>query len=148
MYSIGLQVLRAKLRGFHAAGSTISLRISKSEKERKNKLWCTKRLLGSYCRHHLIAYGLLRGVPYCNIERCAPNNKPNAQTVLDIMLAHADWWQRKGLDLEKVKSLLGQGATPTAVAASSVASSAPANAVPLTTGRALKAIPLVAGKKA
>lgn len=106
MYSIGLQVLRAKLRGFHAAGSTISFRISQSEKERKNKLWDVKRQLGTHCRHHLVAYGLLRGVPYHQIERCAPSNKLNPQVILDIMLAHADWQQRRGLDLAKVQSLL------------------------------------------
>lgn len=145
MYSIGLQVLRAKLRGFHAAGSTISSRISKSEKERKNRLWDAKRSLGTHCRHHLVAYGLLRGVPYHQIERCAPNNKPNAQTVLEIMLAHADWQQRKGLDLDRVKMLLGETTTSSPVAASSVASSEPTlkkPKPPSTIGRLINAIPL------
>jgi hypothetical protein len=105
-HHIGLQVLRAKLRGFHAAGSTISSRISKSEKERKNRLWDTKRKLGTHCRYHLVAYGLLRGVPYDRIERCAQENKLNPQIVLDVMLAHADWQQKRDLDLEKVKMLL------------------------------------------
>ena len=106
MYHIGLQVLRAKIRGFIAAGSTISSRISKAEKQRKHRLWDAKRNLGTHCRHHLIAYGLLRCVPYHLIERCAPNNRPNPQAVLDIMLAHADWQEKKGLDLERVKVLL------------------------------------------
>lgn len=156
MYSIGLQVLRAKLRGFHAAGSTISSRISKSEKERKNRLWDAKRQLGTHCRHHLVAYGLLRGVPYHQIERCAPNNKPNAQVVLDIMLAHADWQQRKGLDLDRVKTLLGETTTLSPAVASSVASSEPTSSPSrpqssigkLVTSRLGKAIPLVAGKRA
>lgn len=106
MYHIGLQILRAKVRGFYAAGTTISSHISRSEKERKHRLWERKRELGSHCRHHLVAYGLLRGVPYNQIERCAEHNKPNPQLVLDIMLEHADWQQRKGLNLEKVQSLL------------------------------------------
>lgn len=88
MYSIGLQVLRAKLRGFQAAGSSISHRISKSKTERKNKLWNKKRALGVHCRNHLVAYGLLRGIPYLQIEQCAPNNKLNPQVILDIMTAH------------------------------------------------------------
>jgi hypothetical protein len=110
-YPIGLQVLKAKIRGFQATGATISSRISKSEKERKNRLWNEKRRLGLHCRYHLVAYGLLRGVRYDQIERCAPNNKLNPQAVLDIMLAHhspslSDWIHWRDLNLEKVKLLL------------------------------------------
>lgn len=144
MYHIGLQVLRAKLRGFQAAGSTISSRISKSEKERKNKLWDLKRSLGVHCRYHLVAYGLLRGVPYSQIEKCAPNNKLKPELILEIMSAHADWQQKKGLDLEKVKTLLH---VPEAEVA--VATPAPANVPSLpVTGRLLKAIPLTLEKRA
>jgi hypothetical protein len=105
-HHIGLQVLRAKVRGFQAAGSTISSRISKSEKERKNKLWDDKRRLGTHCRYHLVAYGLLRDVPYAQIEQCAPNNLLRPESVLEIMLAHASWQQRSKLNLDSVKALL------------------------------------------
>jgi hypothetical protein len=108
-YHIGLQVLRAKVRGFQATGATITSRISKSEKERKNRLWDEKRRLGVHCRYHLVAYGLLRGVPYDQIERCAPNNKLDPQRVLEIVLAHNGWDPKKGMqqyDLEKVAALL------------------------------------------
>ena len=107
-HSLGLQVLRAKLRGFHAAGASITHRISKSEKERKNKLWERKRALGTVCRHHLIAYGLLRDIPYTRIERCAENNRPSPTTVFRIMLEHSNEYLRmsKGLTLEKVQLLL------------------------------------------
>jgi hypothetical protein len=111
-YHIGLQVLRSKIRGFHAAGTTITARISKAEKERKGRLWNQKRSLGLHCRYHLVAYGLLRGVPYDQIERCAPNNKLNPKVILDIMLAHNGWDPRRGTqkyDLERVKSLLSPG---------------------------------------
>lgn len=106
---IGLQVLKAKIRGFQASGSTISSRITKSEKDRKNRLWNEKRALGVHCRAHLVAYGLLRGVPYDQIEKCAPNNKLNPQVVLDIMLAHNGWDPKRGYikyDLDTVKGLL------------------------------------------
>jgi peptidyl-tRNA hydrolase len=63
-YSIGLQVLRAKVRGFQAAGTTISSRISDSAGKRKASFWDKKRELGTYTRYHLIAYGLLRDIPY------------------------------------------------------------------------------------
>jgi hypothetical protein len=116
-YHIGLQVLRAKIRGFQAAGSTISSRISKAEKERKNRLWNEKRLLGVHCRHHLVAYGLLRGVPYDQIERCASNNKLDPQKVLAIVLAHNGWDPKRGMlvfDLATVEKLLT--VTPVAAA--------------------------------
>ena len=106
---IGLQVLRAKLRGFGDTGASITSRIAKSEKERKHDLWNQKRLLGTYCRYHLVAYGLLRGIPYERIERCAPNNQLNPQLVLDIMLQHNGWSKKMGYvkyDLEKVKELI------------------------------------------
>ncbi len=108
-YPIGLQVLRAKIRGFQSAGSTITSRIAKSEKERKNRLWNEKRALGNHCRHHLVAYGLLRGVPYGKIEKCAPNNRISPQVVLDIMLAHNGRDPKRGYakyDLETVTKLL------------------------------------------
>lgn len=108
-FPIGLQVLRAKIRGFQATGSTISSRISKSEKERKNRLWNEKRALGRHCRNHLVAYGLLRGVRYDQVEKCAPNNKLNPETVLAIMEIHNGWDPKRGYvkyDLETVKKLL------------------------------------------
>ena len=118
-YPIGLQVLRAKIRGFQEAGTTITSRISKAEKERKNSLWNQKRSLGVHCRHHLVAYGLLRGVPYNQIERCAPNNKLNAKVVLDIMQAHNGWDSKMeyvNYDLEAVKMLLMPPSVPVSVA--------------------------------
>jgi len=88
MYAIGLQALRAKIRGFHVAGSTISARISKAKGKRRERLWRLKHELGTHARYHLIAYGLLRGKAYDQIERCAPNNRPNPQAVLAIMQDH------------------------------------------------------------
>lgn len=106
-HHIGLQVLRAKLRGFQAAGCTIASRITRSQKERKTRLWESKRRLGLHCRYHLVAYGLLREVPYERIERCAVENKLDPQVLLDIMLAHASRQQKGTLNLESVKRLLG-----------------------------------------
>jgi hypothetical protein len=111
-HHIGLQVLRVKLRGFQVTGSTITSRIRKSEKERKNRLWNEKRRLGVHCRYHLVAYGLLRGVPYDQIERCAPSNKLDPKRLLDVILAHNGWDNKRGYvayDLEKVKALLTGG---------------------------------------
>jgi hypothetical protein len=105
-YHIGLQVLRAKVRGFQAAGESLHRRIRKSSGPKRNALWNEKRRLGSYNREHLIAYGLLRGIPYERIERCADDNKPNAEKVFELMKAHGDWKVARELTLEKVKESL------------------------------------------
>jgi len=68
--------------------------------------------LGGHCRHHIIAYGFLRGVPYILIEQCAANNRPNPQYVLDIMVLHNKWDPKRGYvsyDLAMVKQLLAGG---------------------------------------
>lgn len=114
MYTIGLQILRSKIRGFHASGSTISCRIGKAEREKKNRLWGLKRALGTECRHHLIAYGLLRGIPYHQIERCATNNRPNAREVLAVMQAHNTGFPgvpSQAYDLAAVERLLESAPT-------------------------------------
>lgn len=103
---IGIQVLRGKIRGLQAAGETIHHRIKKCSGLFRNNLWNEKRCLGSYNRAHLVAYGILRGVPYDRIERCAPLNKPNPQMIFELVQLHGDWKQRRELTLEKVKSLL------------------------------------------
>ena len=95
--NIGLQVLRAKLRGFQTSGHGIAQRISRSQKERRSRLWDSKRRLGSYCRYHLVAYGLLREVPYSSIERCALTNRLDVAYLTRIMQEHGGsvWTQEK-----------------------------------------------------
>lgn len=106
----GLQVLRAKIRGFQVAGVSIHRKIVKSSGLRRMGLWHKKRALGDHCRIHLIAYGLLRGVSYDEIEKCAKENKPYAESVFNVMLTHASWQVKNELTLEKVKLLLDQEA--------------------------------------
>lgn len=112
MYT-GLQVLRAKIRGLQAAGISIHNRIRKAKGPKRNKLWDEKRHLGGYNREHLIAYGLLRGIPYARIEKCSENNRPDPQRVFELVQAHADWKAKREFTLEKVKELLSPtAATP------------------------------------
>lgn len=105
-HHIGLQVLRAKIRGLQAAGSTIHHRIRKAKGAKRNRLWDEKRRLGCYNREHLIAYGLLRGIAYERIEHCAEENRPSAARVLELMKAHGDWAAGRELTLEKVEAML------------------------------------------
>lgn len=106
MNTIGLDVLRAKIRGFQAAGETIAHRIKKVSGKQRWSAWDAKRRLGGYNREHLIAYGLLRGVPYVRIERCAKRNAPNVSKILELMKAHADPTTASKLTLEGIKMLL------------------------------------------
>ncbi len=108
----GIQVLRAKVRGLQAAGVSIHNRIRKAKGPKRNKLWDDKRRLGSFSREHLIAYGLIRGVPYDRIERCAKGNHPNAMVVFELMKSHADWKMARELTLEKVVELLTPSSEP------------------------------------
>jgi hypothetical protein len=136
-HHIGLQILRAKVRGFQVTGSTLQSRISKAKGARKSRLWELKHRLGNQARYHLVAYGLLRGVPYERIERCSTNNKLNAEKLLEIMVAHTgivemtcpDGRKLMGwahYDLERVKALLDVR-TPMTAAAVPVPASEPSS---------------------
>jgi len=49
---------------------------------RENKRWKTRE--SRRCRHLLIAYGLLRGLRYEQIERPREGNEPNWLTVQEV----------------------------------------------------------------
>jgi hypothetical protein len=104
--NIGLQVLRAKIIGFQSVGISIKNQISKSAGLKRDKLWQRKRALGCYNREHLIAYGLLRGVPYEKIEnKCAKYNKPNVDKIYVLIKQHGGW-KAQELTPEKMLALL------------------------------------------
>lgn len=103
---IGLQVLRAKIRGFNAAGLSIHHHIRKAKGPKRNELWLEKRRLGCYNREHLIAYGLLRGISYERIEHCAKENQPNPSRVFELMMTHGDQVAIKDLTLERIEAIL------------------------------------------
>lgn len=101
-----LQVLRAKVRGLQAAGVTLQCKIRKSKGDKRAAKRLEKRCLGWYSRMHLIAYGLLRDVPYERIERCSEENKPDPNIVFELMKLHGDYKMKRELTVEKVKLLL------------------------------------------
>lgn len=103
---VGLQALRAKIRGFQAAGLSIHHRISRSKGLKRHRLWSEKRQLGLYNRDHLIAYGLLRGLSYERIERCAKQNAPDAKRIFELMRLHGDWEANRKWTLELVEKAL------------------------------------------
>jgi len=106
MKNIQLRVLRAKIRGFQAAGESIHHRIHKTSGRMRNFLWHEKRQIGNFNREHLIAYGLLRGISYERIERCSNQNRPSTVRVHELMVAHLPLSEGKKLTLEAVQALL------------------------------------------
>lgn len=91
MYVRGIAALRAALHGFQTEGCRIRARIVGSRSEHRDRLWDLKRALGRHCRHHALALGVLRGVPYERIEKCASHNRPDAKVVLALVEAHNSW---------------------------------------------------------
>jgi hypothetical protein len=116
--TFGLRVLRAKVIGFQKAGITISRQITKSHGSQKNALWNEKRLLGYESRHHLIAYGLLRGLKYESIEIPHKHNPANPYMITQIMNDHAKTYsghvdprRRESFTLDDVKGLVNRCVT-------------------------------------
>lgn len=101
---IKLRVLKAKIRGLEAEGRSIRAHITRSSGSHKDQLWCLKRELGHYTRAHLIAYGLLRGVPYSKIESNAQSIDYRA--VHEVILETVPGWQRHSWTLERVRDLI------------------------------------------
>lgn len=100
-----------KLRGYIKANSAASMQLSKDiatvKKRKKNdhqRIQPLRDLKDNFSqeqRHHLIAYGLLRGIPYKVIEPCCGNyNNPNIAEVHKIIERYTIWkdWQLWTLD--------------------------------------------------
>lgn len=85
---------------------------ARAKKEKSVWSFCdTKRGLGADARHHLLAYGFFRGVPYLKMERtCRDDNKPSAQSILNVLAVHVHPWQlEKQYTLEKINAWLADG---------------------------------------
>lgn len=91
MQSDNVRALKAKIIGFQVSSLRLSRFLRKAKGEKRARLRMQKRALGDRARLHLIAYGLIRGVPYQNIERPGRFNVPEAQRILDIIKEHDPW---------------------------------------------------------
>jgi hypothetical protein len=63
-----LLTLKAKIKGLAAEGSRTRCILQTKKGESRDHYWNLKRSIGREARYHLIAYGLLRGKLYSNIE--------------------------------------------------------------------------------
>lgn len=105
-----LLVLKSKLCGLEFTSHKFRKRIAKCSGDRRWKLRFRKMCLGVHTREHLIAYGLLRGVPYARIEgKCGNQNEPSVKAVHAIVQAHAPWNEKGKWTEAHVANLLKRG---------------------------------------
>lgn len=117
--------LKAKIKGMAQMGSDLSAKAQKIKKTENNPEapWNKQRSylifkkrhqklgLAKIQRHHLIAYGLLKGIPYERIEVCAEHNKPDPLFVHRIIQEHINPWRAGQWTAEKVILLLKRKAS-------------------------------------
>ncbi len=104
-----LLALKSKVCGFEQTSRKFRKMIAKSKGDRRWQLRYRKMCLGEYTREHLIAYGLLRGVPYSRIEgKCGDKNEPNVKTIHAIVQAHVPWNEKQKWTEAHVSGLLAR----------------------------------------
>ena len=70
-----LITLKAKIKGLAQSGAKSKEMIRATSKDSKDYHWNMKRFIGYEARYHLLAYGLLRGKQYKDIEPHADRSK-------------------------------------------------------------------------
>lgn len=106
--------LKAKIKGLAAEGRRTRMFISKSQGERKYYYWDQKRSIGMEARYHLIAYGLLLGKDYKEIE---PNANPDRLSswmfdynyLAQIIQQHCDVFDKSSWTPANLQRLLTTG---------------------------------------
>lgn len=87
-----LILLKAKIKGLANEGLRTRQYINKAIGSKKSRYWGLKRSIGSEARHHLIAYGFLRGYTYKSMEpnsnRYVLNNNLNYEYIAAICNRH------------------------------------------------------------
>lgn len=102
-------LLVGKIKGLSGESKHTRQLIIKAKTDKK--VWrhaYTKRVIGLDIRHHLLAYAFMRGDAYSALEKkCSDGHKPNANSILQIVLAHLPYSQSsKNWTLEKVSAWL------------------------------------------
>jgi len=110
-----LLLLKAKIKGFAEESKRIRRFINKSSGSTRYHYWEIKRSLGKEVRLHLLAYGLLRGIPYNQIE---PNsnkhlrNYLNYEYLVSIIKHHYGFCGKSLWTVKSVKDLIEKGIYP------------------------------------
>lgn len=87
MYDAVKFCLVGKIKGLAEQSQYTRALVSKTEKkERKLSLCLSMKSIGFDARHHLLAYGFLKGIPYKSIEaKCRADNKPSAEQIRCVL---------------------------------------------------------------
>ena len=105
-------VLTSKIKGLALNSKQLRKQIKNAFAKDKETVWLilSKIHLGSLARHHLLAYALMRGKPYRQLEsKCREDNKPNAEyilTVIQLVLFKSPYL--KYWDLERINQWLSE----------------------------------------
>lgn len=103
--NIRLRVLKAKIRGLEAEGRSIRAQITRSSGARKAALWQRKRDLGNHTRAHLIAYAILRNVPYEKVERNSAC-MIDVKSIYDVVVATVPSWEQSKWTVQRVRDYI------------------------------------------
>lgn len=113
MKEIRLQVLKAKIRGFEAEAMSLRKQINRLTGEKRCPVWERKRALGTYTREHLVAYGLLRRIPYQKIEQKVGKENPlDLDAVLEVIHVHVYRFERQKWTKERLSELVSRVEAP------------------------------------
>jgi hypothetical protein len=93
--------LIGKIKGLSIESKQVRKRFLKNPK--RGSLSYCKQVLGVNIRHHLLAYGFMRGVPYAVLEpKCREGNEPLPKSILTVVLAHLSPYQHSAWTEERV----------------------------------------------
>lgn len=98
--------LIGKIKGLSIEAKKTRKKFLKNPEKNVGCFW-TKVVIGYDIRHHLLAYALMRGLPYSALEaKCREDNKPTASKIRAIVHAHVYPHQVVFWTEEKVASWL------------------------------------------
>jgi hypothetical protein len=77
-----LRRLRVTIKGRAFTSREVRKKANQLEGMEKHELHLEMRDFGANTRYYLLAYALLRGLPYGVVEQCRPENFPDSQPIL------------------------------------------------------------------
>lgn len=102
--------LKARICGFAHVAKSISKDASKKHGDARAMAKMVRKSLQYDNRLYLVAYGLIRGIPYRKIEpKCALENRLNPRAVAATIRAFVPWNEQKQWSDERVAELLTVG---------------------------------------
>lgn len=110
-----LRTLRIRNKGFAATRRAAKNDLERYKKEQNNRgIDIDEGVVRSYryfaredARYHHVAYSLLRGNKYSEIERSC-REKLDPKKLLKVLQQHLSYRERKEYDLDKVKAMLAE----------------------------------------